>query len=124
MTRAEALSEFPTIFANKKTVDELDNWNRPKHLWHALAWIKDQRGMGKYTDEEIDDTTTQLEKRLGGVCAAIPFISGPCTLRPDYESDTRRVQYRDKEHGNEVGVARRDPVPGLEEAGGVRQGRA
>jgi hypothetical protein len=92
MTRAEALSEFPSIFADNKTVDALDNWTRPKHLWHALVWIEDQRGRGNYTDETIDDTIARLEKVLGGVCAAISFISGPCTLQPDDDADARRVQ--------------------------------
>jgi hypothetical protein len=81
MTRAEAIGGFPTIFSNKKTVDELDNWNRPEHLSRALVGIKDQRGKGQYTDEKIDDTIARLEKGLGGVGAAVPSISGPCTLR-------------------------------------------
>ena len=67
MTRAVALSEVPTLFTFPKIVETIDCWNRPKHLWHALVWIEDQRGKGNYTEEKIDETIAKLEQGLGGI---------------------------------------------------------
>jgi len=69
MTRAEALSEVPTLFTAPQIVDALSIWNKPKHVWHALVWIEDQRGKGEFTDEQIAETVAKLEHYVGTVFA-------------------------------------------------------